>query len=703
MASDLLVAPVAAALRVAVSAALVALIAALVFVAHPRRWWTSRAFDVQGYLEDELSADVARDLRAVGAHARSKVVRRPAAVAEVSSDGAVSFTPGGKGRLEEAVSLRDFVLRTLPTAAKVLPDYELSPDDLGKRCVDMADASSLRNFNKGVPELEALADAWAMGGTPTAAAVLGGGMTPVAMSLDRPGLDALRAGLPNPELAAAVRAARDKRGPAAALLAACVSAGSDDEAWALLRADLDPVLECMAAIAQLRCACTFVFPQVRRMRMDRRSDMKMLEVFKLFNAPYYHEFLANCGAARKDFDATSEGLWRASEKWVEDLKRRTTNNLRRKNGKESFEQDIAPPFDDSEPDRGVYIDRETFFGVRVGPDGRQDVVEEFNPFSLLKNIVPVFKVLPAILKMLPALIKGLIDIVKALVAVLKLVSKDPLDFCVQLILLVVNAMILVFVIVWKPAITGAVWCLIALGPMILSFAFYAIFLVQASAMNLVMAFVDVASGGAVRHLALSEDHPESWWRTDGAHAGNRTSRMLGSMYPCASGYSPGAVPVYCSRVSRCVPLASPSAMLMRKLREGRLRPVASVGRAFAHPLIPDPSVACSRAAGVYAARSGARPTCNRFTMRADVHQELMVAACSGRARDASREDIVTVCRLCETAVSPAHRAQCTAAPIPWAAAPKAGRRARGLERVAGCLLVIVVCVAAVARSRVGTA
>jgi hypothetical protein len=656
----LLVAPVSLAVQVAASAALVAVVAVLVFVAHPRTWWMNRAFDVEGYVADELLPRVNAALRKIAAAARQPGVPRAAGRATVTRDFVVKVE-----RVEASkagtVSIKDFVLKHLPTAASLPPDAELlTADDLGKRLIDMLDVSSARLANKGRPPELLMADCWAMHGTPLADYLRDsmGGFRVVA-SVDRESLSGIRAGLSNPDLAAVFAGARlAADDDAIALLAECVAADSDDAAWRLLRRELDAVLDVVSAVADLRSVCTFVFPQLKRMRLDRRPDLSLMDVFVMFNMPYLHQFMRNYHRAVKEYESTTDAIWLRAERMVEALKKRVKNRIK---GKEGFAQS-EPPAQRLRPAATAPYVRRTAFGVRVDEGGGEAVVEEFNPMKILKPIGQVFKLLPKLIKLVFALFEALFIIVKALVKLIDVLAKSPADFLVKLILLLIDAWLLVALIVAGPVFTALAWAAMALLPLAVQLCFFCAILLWAAVMNAVLALLDAATGGALRHLALSEEHPESWFLVQGAHSGNGTSRVFGTFYPCASGYSCGFVPLYCQRVSRCQPLASPQAMLAHNLRFNKLRPTMAVGRLFAHPVFPSDSVACSAAAKRYRAQSAELPTCNNFTIDKDVLQELLVASCAARMRSA--DAAAAVCELCRDAVGPPHREWASQSGVP---------------------------------------
>ena len=653
MATDFLIQPVAFAVQVAVSAALVAVVAILIFVAHPRRWWTNRSFDVDGYIEDDLLVRLTADVEAIVAASKAGPRARTGATVVVGADSSVTFKPG-KDQVP-CLSLAGFINKTFGTAASIKSGTEFTADQLGKNFIDMADVASVQNANQGDPVAGLIADCWAMSGTPVADYVMTTPGFALCFSIDRASLSGLRAGISNPDLAALFSTASDAD-PGVALIAECVAQPSDAEAWAALRNELDPVLAAIGAIAEIRHFCSFVFPQLKVMRFDRRTDLKLTDVFKMFNAPYLHEFMQNYHEAIIDYESTSAAMWTLSKNLVADLKNTVHQNITGKKP-EHFRAASETPVPVTKP-----YSRRTDFGVFVGPDGKEHFVEEFNPLKLLKSGAKVLDMIPKILEMIPELITAVMDILKALVGLMKELAQDPLKFLVDLLKLVVNVVVLVAVILLEPAMAAVVWVVLAVVPLAIKLAFFAAILLVACAFNLVLAFADMATGGALRFLALSEDHPETWYLLSGAHSGNGTARIFGTFYPCAAGYSCGTVPVYCSRVSRCEPLASPAAMLAYNLRYNRLRPVASVGRLFAHPLFPSDSVACTRAAKRYALQSTRAPSVNGFTLDVGVLQELLVASCCARMKSAdSTQD---VCQMCSAAVTGTHKAAVSASGTP---------------------------------------
>jgi hypothetical protein len=690
---DLFVGPVVFIVQVVLSILLVVVVGICVFVAHPRLWWMNRSFDVEGYVEDELTPLLKANVATIVGTGSGSLPKRKSAVVVVGNDSIVRVTPGSTEA--DAVSMKGFVQSSLPIAAKVKPEDAIDAEHVKKYLVDMADEASARNANKGNAIGSLIVECWSMNGTPVADYVAGQGLLPVLFSIDKDGLAGIRAGLSNPELAAAIRKTKLIDGdPAAALLLACVQAASDDEAWKLMRSELDRFLECVSAISSLRKLTTFAFPQIKRMRLDRKPDMGFMEVYKMFNRPYLVQFKMNCSLTMAEYTSTKDAIWETAKRLAANVKKSAMANVTGK--KESFEPDTET-FEAPEP--LPRYTRDTKFGIRVDEDLTETFVEEtfVEEFAGLGQITKVFKMLPNILKMVVELFKILIVIAKAFFELFKVLVKDPMMFIVKLLLLIVNATILVLVIVATPVTTFWIWVFIAVTPVAIKLAFYTIIFCWACIWNFVLALGDVMTGGQLRFLALSEEHPESWWTVAGRHSGNKTARVFGTFYPCMEGYSCGFVPVYCGKVSRCEPLRSPIATLAHELKYGRPAPLVSTGKAFMHPLLPDESVACIRLAERYKAQSKAPVTCNAFTLRADVREDIALAACMGRMKSS---DTVNMCKVCESAVVGPHRAMASASNMSADMAAKtlkAASATRGSTKAVVSVVALVALVAVSAR------
>lgn len=686
--------PVVLIVQVVLSVLLVVVVGICVFVAHPRLWWMNRSFDVEGYVEDELTPLLKADVATIAGTGTTTLKKRKSAVVVVGNDSIVRVTPGSTEA--DAVSMKGFVQASLPSAAKVRPEDAVGADHVKKYLVDMADEASARNANKGNTVGSLIVECWSMNGTPVADYVAAQGLLPVLFSIDKAGLAGIRAELANPELAAAIRKTKVPDGdPAAALLLECVQAASDDEAWTKMRAELDRFLECVAAISSLRKLTTFVFPQIKRMRLDRKPDMDFMEVYNMFNRPYLVQYKTNCRAAYAEFVTTKDAIWLTAQRMTDAFKKKVKANVTGK--QETFES--AESFEAPTPQPLPRFTRDTRFGVRVDADLTETLVEEtfVEEFKGLAQIGKVFKLLPNILKMVVELFKILIAVLKAFFELFKVLVKDPLMFFVKLILLCVNACILVAVIIFAPVVTFWVWVFIAVTPLAIKLAFYTILFCWACVWNFVLALGDVMTGGQLRHLALSEEHPESWWTVAGRHSGNRTARVFGTFYPCAEGYSCGLVPVYCGKVSRCEPLRSPIAALAHNLKYGRPAPLVSTGKAFMHPLLPDEGIACIRLAERYKAQSKAPVTCNSFTLRPDVREDIALAACLGRMKGS---DSVKICKVCESAVTGPHRAMASASNMSADMAAKtltAAMRPRGSTKAVVSVVALLAIVAVSAR------
>jgi hypothetical protein len=689
----MLVWPLDQAVKIALSAVLVAVILVLVFVAHPRRWWMNRAFDVEGFIEDDLCPRV-RDAAAVlKAAATAKGAGKAGAKVTIDADSKIVVKPNDAQA--KSMSLRDFVLSTLPAAAHVGDPHDFGSETLSTRVIDMADPKSVERGTKE-PIALLLAQCGRLAGTPFADRVLRG-QTPLCMAMDKAALSAVRANMAIPDLSALVAKNVPEDDPGAALLLACMEAESDDAAWALMRAELDGVIAVCAAVAELRHAYVAVFPQLRRMRMDRRMDMDLVEVFRLFNRPYLQEFVKNYNKAVKDFETTSDAIKAKAERTVQSIKRSVKANIEGKKyhddippqdnpGPEGFKQRSEPIF--------APIVRSTIFGVHVDENGREVIVEEMSIGSFFKMVGNIFKLLPKILNGIGDIIEGVVLIFMAILRQFKELQKGVLNFIIKLIILSINCVIFIFVLMAAPIMATILWFWMAVVPLLLKLWFFGIILVQACFLNLIMAFMDTVTQGAMRHLALSEDHPEAWFRTSGAQSGNGVGRFFGTLFPCSDGYAPGMLPPYCQKVSRCVPLSSPAAMLANRLRSGRLASLLSGSTLYGHPFTPSGDVACTRLTMRYRAEAASDVIVNGFTVPADAIQEISLASCMGRMAGATPLD---TCRVCKEAITGKHRDAASTSAVAFGAAVSSVRRPMKGSTKAVVAVFLAVALASTAR------
>ena len=175
--------------------------------------------------------------------------------------------------------------------------------------------------------------------------------------------------------------------------------------------------------------------------------------------------------------------------------------------------------------------------------------------------------------------------------------------------------------------------------------------------------------------------------TPGAHSGNGTGRFFGTLFPCGAGYAPGMLPTYCGKVSRCVPLRSPAAMLMNRVRNGALV-ATGPSRLFAHPLVPDDSLACTRQAKLYELACNGQLRTNGFTVSRDAVSDLVLIACAGRMQlDASSAQ--TACELCASAAPAGMRTLASASSSPSFVPNKAGAMSGSARAAITVVLVIV--------------
>lgn len=654
-----LIQPLPFILSIVLSVAVVALLYGLLFVAHPRGWWTHASFDVDGYLEDHVLHSIQKGVTDIKALSQKEYLRTAATVTFSSTGVCTTAEIGGSAQTVKAMVL-DKLVAAIPSLRQLPDPSEYTVEHLGAGLIDYDSPDSVLKSKGLHPINRAIAEAGKLHGTAVAATLFESGLLHALLSLDQKSFISMHAGGMTPVLAKAFSASIPvPNDPAAALLHAALKTAKAHDGWALITEELSMVVSACSGVAQFRHVAKAIAPQVRRMRMDRRPNLNYGQVFKVFNDPYLNEYIGKVSELWQGFHKNSARLRKEARTYVGAMKSALKSFIKgNKSGKEEFEaQDEAA--DEFLP---YEYFRNPDFGIHVDADGREVIIEEFNIKKAFKKVDKAFKkagksIQKGVKKALgPLAIIGdfIKDVAKTLIFILqkvfdtfKLLFKDPPEFALTIVRVLLGAFLLVWLTLLTPWVEWAVFVWIAFVPMALMVLLHTAIFLLAAVANLALSFVDVSSGGMIRFLARNEDHPEAWWRHAGFHAGNKPVRVFGTCTRCADGFEPLAFT--CKRVSRCVPLSSPTAMLVRLGKEGRLVPLLGASNAYMHTLLPSSDLACARKVADYRRQCTAPIKCNGFSIDDDVVLDMVLCACAGRMHFPGTDPQMT-CTVCEAAL-----------------------------------------------------
>jgi hypothetical protein len=174
------------------------------------------------------------------------------------------------------------------------------------------------------------------------------------------------------------------------------------------------------------------------------------------------------------------------------------------------------------------------------------------------------------------------------------IAKDPLQFVIEVFRLILGALALFVLIISKHFLSYIAVLLTAMLVVVPEWCLWNAITLLFMAWSIVLSMCDVLSGGVIRFLARSEDHPEAWWQLSGFEDGNGHTRVFGTFKPCASGYGP-TMGAMCKKLDRsCAAASCPLATLMRAARTGRFRSSAAI--ATGQRTLASPSAACRKRA-----------------------------------------------------------------------------------------------------------
>ena len=636
---------------------LLTLIYTAVFVIHPRRWWTHCTFDVEGYLQDELLPFVRscgetlvefKESNDEHVLASGLTVDRVTSVFKIRQ---YTHKARGVGAAVKSLlfslvpSLKDLTIKDVTEAS-----YKV--EQLSKQLLDYDSPQSVLNARGSGTFNKVIASTGQLRGTAIGDAIFADNSgAAFCSSIDRESFEALKDGKPHPTLANRFLQITSLRNddPFISLLGSCLAMPDPDEGWDTFSGAFTDAMKSCTALAELRRVYSVVGPQVRRMRMDRRPITNLMEIFKLFNFPYLVEFNSSASDAFDDFSTTKARVWKRSSSYLKTFKSMAHCNLTGEKCSATKRVRRVRREDYESPARQPYV-RSTIFGVHVDENGREVVVEEMSVGKLIKSIGSVLDMLPKLITGAAELIKDVLTLVKQMVKSLAMLKRGPVAFITQVLKVLLFGALLLLLGIMTPVIHVAIFGAIGVTPLLIKLAFFTFIFGLASVCNLALAFGDMSTGGMLRFLARSEDHPEAHWKQAGAHSKNVSRRLFGTNIRCFEGFSPDISGFSCVKTSRCVPIYSPSSMLIRLNREGRFVSIVGGSTIYMHPALPDQSVKCSAAVRKYTAESNRPVKTNGFTVPVAVVRDLVLCICATRMHKPESQ-VREACKMCELALS----------------------------------------------------
>jgi hypothetical protein len=567
----------------------------MITVGHVRPWATHRSFDVDEYVQSTLYPHVVQCLRDVSA-LRAEAAPARAARVHASATGVVVIdTTSGQAR-SACLALHAMLVQAVP-ALGAIDDHGIdsySESEFLTKLVDIADAASLRN---STPHAVTQAISGCASGADVSSTVARS-MAGLLLTLSADDLDTIRSGASDSGLADAVRAhlaggvAQDDA--FVAHIAAAVRAAPGDSEHARVAKVMSKAL---IAVSELGTVYRNVIPQVRTMRFVRRPTMDITEVAWIFMMPYVNTYFAGVQAAVARASAGSGGAFERAQKFYSSNLKALRESVV---GKEPFAEPFADPVVElpklvravglvmSGDDVGVYIDSE----------GHVRTSEAFigTLKKMVKAVISIAKLIPQLIKLIPVVISMITKIMeilpKAVTKLLKIFAKidrpnGVVLTVIDIVTLCAGVCLLVALSLAQIPFTYVTWMLFVLVAPALTVAYLTAVCAVGVVAALVLATADVASGGVLRFLARSEDHPELWWAGDHFEDGNKTDRILGASTPCFTGYSPGMTRLFCWRRSACLASNCPASTMMRGYRTNAYVPTLSLQR-----VLPSDAEAC---------------------------------------------------------------------------------------------------------------
>lgn len=636
---------------------LLVLIYTALFVAHPRLWWTHCTFDVEGYLQDDLLPFVRSCGEELVKFKGRGSEQEFATVLKLDKKTSIFSFSTSTDKIEGVGHVIKNMLKTLVPGVFDLTLEDVSEkkymvDHLSKQLIDYDSPQSVLNAPSSGKFNKLIATIGKLKGTAIGDALFNkrSGAS-FCSSIDRDSFEALKEGQAHPALA--LRYSKSTSIKAndefIALLGACLAMPDVDEGWDKFSGEFDTAIKACTIVAELRHVYSVIGPQVRKMRMDRRPVTDLMAIFKIFNFPYLTEFKANASDAFDDFNETKDQVWKTSKGHLDSLIKMAENSLGDKkaigtnvNKKVTKKEKYTPHV------RQPYI-RSTLFGVHVDENGREVIVEEMSIGKMFKTVGSVFKLLPEMIKGIVELVKALFTIIKELLKALGELKNGPVAFITKIVKVLLSGIILLILKMSSHVVHACIFIALGVTPLTIKLTFYLFIFGLASVSNLLLAFGDMSTGGMIRFLARSEDHPEAHWKQTGSHAKNVSRRMFGTSIKCVEGFSPDVSGFACIKTSRCVPIYSPSSMLIRMNRDERFVNTLGGSTVYMHPVLPNPSVKCSAAVKRYREEINRPVKTNGFTIPEEVIKDIVLCVCASRMHKPESQ-VQKVCKMCELAL-----------------------------------------------------
>ena len=158
-------------------------------------------------------------------------------------------------------------------------------------------------------------------------------------------------------------------------------------------------------------------------------------------------------------------------------------------------------------------------------------------------------------------------IVTAIRAAISYISRP-----IELVLMLVSGFFItvIYIIVWIFSVPPFIWLTyfvywLAVGvtwTCVRTLVFLALF-IFITLVIMVLAVINVITGGALNNLILCQNSPSSWFKTPNYHHNNKYERGLMCSKPCLPGYKPNTSGDYCQKTSFGTPSYCPQAEIMR--------------------------------------------------------------------------------------------------------------------------------------------
>jgi hypothetical protein len=113
-------------------------------------------------------------------------------------------------------------------------------------------------------------------------------------------------------------------------------------------------------------------------------------------------------------------------------------------------------------------------------------------------------------------------------------------------------------------LVAAIWFIIMdIIPLLIYCAIFTALLILIFLICLILTWVNVMTGGALKDIVLCDNSPGSWYKTANYHLGNKWERGIFCTRPCFSRYTPDTTGISCNKLPKGYPPYCPQAEIMR--------------------------------------------------------------------------------------------------------------------------------------------